>query len=484
MLNTIFGFLYAAVVIVLFIYALHLVTLLILYLIHKSEGAPPLPDIDMAVVPAVLVQIPLRNERYVVENILQAVTQLDWPSAKLQIQVLDDSDDDTYELVVSTATRLQACGYQISIIHRKYKEGFKAGALSVGMAYSDCEYIAIFDADFSPDPKFLQQTIPYLINDPELAMIQTRWSFENTTYSYVTNCQAMALDGHFVIDHIARNRSNLLINFNGTAGIWRRSAIEQSGGWQSETLAEDLDLSYRAQIAGWKFLYLPAVTSPSQLPRSANAFKQQQKRWAKGSAQTLRKLATPIIRSPNINVGQKIMAILHLSGYITQFLFVLLIVLSLPMTILYPAAPVYVQVLGPISVIPFIYYALSQIALHHNGLMRARYYPLLALLSIACSYDIALSMIDGLLNWGGDFIRTPKFTSDIDTSKNDVPYYKESGVKHIQKNVPFLIYIAVTLYLALSSSVTHYVLPGMMYIAAQILYQITVCLEQRKMREK
>jgi len=481
MLNTIIGLMYAAVIAVLVMYALHLVTLILLYLIHKSEGSPPLPDIGRTNVPAVLVQIPLRNERYVVENILQAVTNLEWPSDKLYIQVLDDSDDDTYELAISAVTKLQEHGYPITLLHRKHNIGYKAGALSVGMTYTDCDYIAIFDADFYPDPKFLQQTMPYLINDPNLAMVQTRWCFENTSFSYVTNCQAMALEGHFVIDHIARNRSKLLMNFNGTAGIWRRRAIEQSGGWQSETLAEDLDLSYRAQLAGWKFLYLPAVTSPSQLPRNVSAFKQQQRRWAKGAAQTLRKLAYPIIRSPHIRIGQKVMALLHLSGYITQLLFVLLIILSLPMTITYPTPPPYVQILGPISVIPLIYYALSQKALYHNGLKRIRYYPLLALLGIACSYDITSALFDGFLHWGGDFIRTPKFNSNNEKHKNGVPVYSELDETPTPKNIIFLLYTIFTIYIALTFGVAHYVIPSIMYITAQLLYHITVRFEATKM---
>ncbi len=483
MLKIIVGSLYAIVVGLLVIYALHLSLLIVLYLIHKSENVSPVPEMDNAHLPDVLVQIPLRNERFVVNNVLQSITQLNWPRAKLRIQILDDSDDDTFDAAISLVLQLQKSGYPVSMIHRKENSGYKAGALSVGMAYSHCPYMALFDADFMPNADFLQQTIPYLLSRPELAMVQTRWCFQNSDYSYVTKCEAMALEGHFVVDHIARNRSNLLMNFNGTAGVWRRSAIEQCGGWQSETLAEDLDLSYRAQLTGWKLLYLPEVTTPSQLPRASSDFREQQRRWAKGATQTLRKLWQPIIRSHNISTGQKLMAILHLSGYTTQFLFVNLIVLSLPMAVYYPSAPGYLSVLGPISVIPIIYYTLSQTALHKDGLLRTRFYPLLALLGIASAMEITLAQLDGLLHWGGDFHRTPKFSSQVDENNIDDRIYQKSHTTRLS-NIPLIIYIAIMLYYAFSSRITHYILPGMMYLTAQTLMLITSYLEHKKMREK
>ena len=483
MLKAIFGFTYSAVVLSLVVYAIHLIILIILYVWHKSDEPPPLPNLNQSIVPSVLVQIPLRNERYVVDTILQAVTTIEWPKEKLHIQILDDSDDDTYRNAVSKVVKLQKDGYEISLIHRLNNEGYKAGALSVGLAYTDCDFVAIFDADFIPDSRFLQQTLPYFYENPELAMVQTRWEYENSSDSYVTKCQAMALDAHFVIDHIARNRSKLMMNFNGTAGIWKRSAIEKAGGWQIDTLAEDLDLSYRAQLAGLKCLYLPNIASPSQLPKNVNAFMHQQIRWAKGAAQTLRKLILVIVRSPNLSIWQKMMALLHLSGYFTQFLFLLLVVLSLPMTLLFPVPPAFIHLLGPISFVPLIYYGLSQTALYHRGLLRLRYYPLLALLAMASSFNIILALHEGILQWGGEFKIKPKKGNYGRESIATYEFNETSKIK-TPKCTLFLIYTIGTLYIAFTLRTTYYVLPCVLFLIAQMLFYFTVQFDKKKIREK
>ena len=408
-MTTILGYLYTAVLCGLALYALHIATLIVLYLWHHREAPPPLPRIDEDKLPIVTVQIPLRNERYVVKHILQAVAAFDWPRDRLHIQILDDSDDDTTALAAIEVEHLQAQGCRAQLLHRQRPEGHKAGALAVGLHQARGDFIAIFDADFCPAPDFLRLTVPHLVADPTLGMVQARWGHLNADYSLVTRAEALALDAHFTVEHIARNRSELMMNFNGTAGVWRRRAIETSGGWQTDTLAEDLDLSYRAQLAGWKVLYLPNVVAPAELPPLVAAFKQQQYRWAKGAMQTLRKLAGPIVRSRQLNFFQKTMALLHLSGYVTQPLLLLLVLLTLPMAIYTPHLPTLVAALGTLTMLPPVLYLLGQMELHRDWFRRIFIYPVLMLLGFGITWNTTMAVIDGCLHWGGEFRRTPKF---------------------------------------------------------------------------
>jgi cellulose synthase/poly-beta-1,6-N-acetylglucosamine synthase-like glycosyltransferase len=291
------GYLYTAVLAGLSIYALHVLLLIALYLRHRNEPQPDTPALDTDNYPMVTVQIPLRNEQYVVQRVLQAVANFDWPQDRLEIQVLDDSDDQTTELAQEIVQTLRQQGLNIYVLHRQQAQGHKAGALAAGLRRARGEFIAIFDADFCPESDFLKRTIPHFEHDANIGMIQARWGHLNAEYSAITRAQALLMDAHFTVEHIARNRSGLLMNFNGTAGVWRREAIVDAGGWQSNTVAEDLDLSYRAQLRGWKARYLPDVVAPAELPPLVAAFKQQQYRWAKGATQVLRKLAGPILRS-------------------------------------------------------------------------------------------------------------------------------------------------------------------------------------------
>lgn len=403
------GYLYTAVLCGLAVYAIHIAILIALYLWHRRDEPPHLPHISDNDLPIVTVQIPLRNERYVVKRILQAVAAFDWPRDRLHIQILDDSDDDTTALAAIEVEHLQAQGCHAQLLHRQRPEGHKAGALAVGLHQARGDFIAIFDADFCPAPDFLRLTVPHLVTDPTLGMVQARWGHLNADYSLVTRAEALALDAHFTVEHIARNRSGLLMNFNGTAGVWRRRAIETSGGWQTDTIAEDLDLSYRAQLAGWKVLYLPDVVAPAELPPLVAAFKQQQYRWAKGATQTLRKLAVPIMRSPNLAFHQKAMALLHLSGYVTQPLLLLLVLLTLPMAIYAPNLPTLVVALGTLTMLPPVLYILGQMELHRNWFRRILVYPVLMFLGIGITWNSTLAIIDGFLYWGGEFQRTPKF---------------------------------------------------------------------------
>jgi cellulose synthase/poly-beta-1,6-N-acetylglucosamine synthase-like glycosyltransferase len=481
MLRTISGFMYTVVVLCLYVYAVHLIILLILFLLHKSDSEPSLPDFPRTAVPGVLVQIPLRNERFVVTDILRHVAQLDWPDGKLHIQVLDDSSDDTYDKAIAEVVKLQKSGFSISLIHRKAMDGYKAGALATGLTYHNCDYVAIFDADFTPNSHFLKRTIPYLINDPELAMVQTRWSYVNASSSRITRCQAIILDAHFVIDHIARNRSNLMMNFNGTAGVWRRKAIDRAGGWDKDMLAEDLDLSYRAQLKGLKCLYLPKVVSLSQLPGSIPAFIQQQNRWAKGAAQTFRKLWRRIIVS-HFSLGKKMMALLHLGGYVTQLLYVLLILLSIPMTILHPSSPAYVQYSGVLFIVPLLYYAVGQTEPDLHGLKNLVYYPLLALLAVGCSISVSSSFMDGLLHRGGEFIRTPKFANNSNKQSRH-PIYVENTGRYAWLTSIFVIYILLSLFTAYIHGNTRYVFPGLLFLLARLYYLLEYPIDKIRTRK-
>ncbi len=403
------GSFYTVILIGLAFYAIHIITLIALYLRHRRDPAPVAPHTPDAELPVVTVQIPLRNERYVARRILAAVAAFDWPRDRLEIQVLDDSDDDTTALAQTEIERLHAEGYHIQLLHRPHPKGHKAGALAAGMQQARGEFIAIFDADFSPAPDFLRQTVPHLVHNPTLGFVQARWGHLNAEYSLITRAQALALDAHFTVEHIARNRSGLLMNFNGTGGVWRRRAIEEAGGWQHDTIAEDLDLSYRAQLAGWKVLYLPDVVAPAELPPLVAAFRQQQYRWAKGATQVLRKLSGAIARSPRLRLTQKVMALLHLSGYFTQPLILALILLVAPMAVYSPRLPTLAMVLGTLTMLPPLLYLMGQMALYRDWPRRIVYYPILMLLGVGISWNTTLGVLDGLLHWGGEFKRTPKF---------------------------------------------------------------------------
>jgi cellulose synthase/poly-beta-1,6-N-acetylglucosamine synthase-like glycosyltransferase len=333
------------------VYGLNGLVLAGLYLYHRHDRMRQ-PTCQPSRYPLVTVQLPIYNERHVIERLIDAVAGIDWPRDRLQIQILDDSADETTTLALARVEHLKRRGLDIALIRRLDRSGYKAGALAVGLTYARGEFIAVFDADFIPPPGFLRQTIPAFLDRPQLGMVQTRWAHLNADYSLLTRAQSLALDGHFVVEQTARNRSGLLMNFNGTAGVWRRTCIEASGGWSDDTLSEDLDLSYRAQLAGWDCLYLPDVSAAELTPQLA-AFKRQQFRWAKGSIQCLRKLWPSLVEkghqpsnstgtrnaphvrehggplSPRrLTAGQKTAALVHLSSYLAHPLMLVLLVLS------------------------------------------------------------------------------------------------------------------------------------------------------------
>ncbi len=401
---------YFSALAVLSVYGLHRYYLVYLYLKHRRR-APRAPR-DFAEPPLVTVQLPLFNEMYVAERLMRSVCALDYPRERLEIQVLDDSTDETSGIVSELVEQLRAAGHDIHHVSRPLRRGFKAGALAEGLAAARGEFVAIFDADFVPAPDFLRRSLPYF-TDPGVGMVQARWGHLNRDYSLLTRIQSIFLDGHFVIEHTARNRSGRFFNFNGTAGMWRRSCIEDAGGWQHDTLTEDLDLSYRAQLRGWRFVFLPEVESPAELPVDMDAFKSQQHRWAKGSIQTGRKLLPAIWRS-RLPLKVKLEASFHLTSNGAYPLMVLLALLMLPSLrirrgftwdhFLWVDLLLFASATASISA----FYLCSQREARRSWLRALRYLPLLMSLGIGLSINNTRAVLEALLKRPGDFTRTPK----------------------------------------------------------------------------
>ena len=399
--------LYTLTVIWLSVYALQSLLLTILYLRHRREAAPSIP-VKEGDWPRVAVQLPVYNERHVVERLIDAAAALDYPADRLEIQVLDDSVDDTTAIAEARAAQHRVAGVNVRVLHRPERGGFKAGALAWGLGHTDAEFIAVFDADFRPRPDFLRRTIPPMLARPDVGMAQTRWSHLNEDYNSLTHVQSLALDGHFVVEQTARSRSGLLINFNGSGGVWRRACIQDAGGWQADTMTEDMDLSYRAQLAGWHSLYLPDVDAPAELPAQMEAFKRQQARWAQGSVQCLRKLTWPILSS-DLSPRQKLMAVLHISGYLTQPLMVMLLLTSLPLVLLPQSSQPWGMLLGLAGLGPPILFAVAQVSLHRDWGRRLLYFPMLVAVGAGITCSTSRAVWEGLTRWGGTFRRTPKF---------------------------------------------------------------------------
>jgi cellulose synthase/poly-beta-1,6-N-acetylglucosamine synthase-like glycosyltransferase len=399
------GLAYLIATALLAVYGLNSLVLAWLYLCHRREDAPrPL----LVETPDVTVQLPIYNELYVVERLIDAVARLDYPRNRLQIQVLDDSTDETTAVARARVDFYRARGIDIELIHRAERTGFKAGALQHGLAMARGEFITIFDADFVPKPDFLAETVPYFLQRPRLGMIQTRWGHINADYSPLTRAQAIALDGHFVVEQTARNRSGLFMSFNGTAGIWRRECIEASGGWQGDTISEDLDLSYRAQLSGWDFLFLPDVLSPAEIPPQINAFKRQQFRWAKGSIQCALKLWRPVLKAP-VSVFKRLQAMIHLTSYLVHPLMLFLCLSYLPLMLWKGGGRLPLAYLSLASLGPPLLYMLSQQSLYPDWLKRFTYFPVLVFLGTGIALNNTRAVWEALTRRENDFRRTPKF---------------------------------------------------------------------------
>jgi cellulose synthase/poly-beta-1,6-N-acetylglucosamine synthase-like glycosyltransferase len=403
---------YFLVLAVLAVYGLHRYWLVYNYYKYRRNVPPAPPALENW--PKVTIQLPIYNERYVIERLVDAVSNFDYPRELLDVQVLDDSTDETREVARACVERYAALGLPISYIHRANREGFKAGALENGLKTARGEFIAIFDADFLPDPDFLRRTIPYF-QDPRLGMVQTRWTYLNRDYSLLTEVETILLDGHFVIEHGARCRRGTFFNFNGTAGVWRRKAIEEAGGWEHDTLTEDTDLSYRAQLRGWQFLYLPEIECASELPVEMNAFKAQQARWAKGLMQTAKKILPRILRS-NAPWHVKAEAFFHLTANVSYPLMILLSTMLLPAMIvrfyqgwfqmLVIDLPLFLASTCSIS----SFYLVAQRELRPKTWWRTfLFLPFVMATGIGISVRNAKAVLEAVIGHKSEFARTPKF---------------------------------------------------------------------------
>lgn len=370
----------------------------------------PAPFASSEDFPFVTVQLPLYNERFVAGRLLDAAAALDWPAGRLEIQVLDDSSDDTAAIVDERVRRWREKGVDIAVVRRSNRAGYKAGALARGLTAARGEFVAVFDADFIPPPDFLRSTMPWF-RDEQVGMVQARWSFCNAEHSWFTGVQSLLLGPHFAFEHRVRYQKGLFFNFNGTAGVWRRSAIESAGGWQSDTVTEDLDLSYRAQLAGWRFVYRDECRVPSELPVTMGALRSQQQRWAKGSIQTARKILPRLLKE-RLPLAVKLEAVAHLLANI-YWLLGLVVMLTL-----YPAVtwrvgiglhqvlrvdlPLFLATSGAILSYFLLYAARS-------GSFQLRQILLLPALTVGLAPSISLSVLKGMFRSGGEFERTPKF---------------------------------------------------------------------------
>jgi cellulose synthase/poly-beta-1,6-N-acetylglucosamine synthase-like glycosyltransferase len=365
--------------------------------------------------PRVTTQLPVFNEADVAVRVIESVAAMDYPTDKHEIQVLDDSDDHTCGLVDRTVERLAKQGVNIRVVRRPTREGYKAGALVHGLNTACGEYVAIFDADFTPTKEFLRRAIPLLENAPQLACLQGRWDHLNRKESLLTEAQALGIDGHFAIEQGARAWNDLMMNFNGTAGVWRRAAIDDAkvGGWNGDTLTEDLDLSYRAQLAGWRLDYCLDLPAPAELPGTIGALKSQQRRWATGSIQVAKKLLPRIWRS-KVSLGEKLEATLHLTHYTVSVYMLILAIVARPMLLVYADGRVFGQWFWPAWIIillaavaPSLTYAYARYSLggRWSGLKTI---PCMIILGCGLCVNNALAVFRGLYLVGGEFVRTPK----------------------------------------------------------------------------
>lgn len=371
-------------------------------------------DGSAAELPLVTTQIPLYNEINVAERVIRAVAAINYPQDRHEIQVLDDSDDGTVSLVDRVAAELRGHGHWIEVVRRPDREGYKAGALATGMAQCRGEYIAIFDSDFVPPAEFLRRSLPHLWADPGVGLVQARWDHLNREQNWLTRAQSIGIDGHFVVEQTARNRNGLFMNFCGTAGVWRRTAIEEAGGWLHDTVTEDLDLSYRAQLAGWRFHYLPSLRVPAELPATYGAFKSQQSRWAKGTLQTARKMLPRVWRTP-MPLMCKLQATVHLTHYTLHLQMAVLAVLVLPLMLSFRSgiglyeSILFLSFLIPAALGPSIGYGVCQYYGHPSDWRRRLLYlPFLLVVGFGICLSNGKAVLEGLFGNDCTFVRTPK----------------------------------------------------------------------------
>jgi cellulose synthase/poly-beta-1,6-N-acetylglucosamine synthase-like glycosyltransferase len=389
----------------------------------------------------VTIQLPLYNEMYVIERLIDSVCEIDYPKDKMEIQVLDDSTDETTSIVAKAVEAKQKLGIDIVHIRRGSREGFKAGALKEGMKIAKGEFIAIFDADFIPQKEFLKKTLSYFTDD-KVGMVQSRWEHLNGDYSIITKAQALALDGHFVIEQTVRNKSGFFINFNGTGGVWRKKCIEDAGNWHADTLTEDLDLSYRAQLIGWRFVFLKDFTSPAELPSEINALKAQQFRWTKGAVETAKKIL-PLVWKSKVPLRVKLQSTFHLTNNLVFPFILLAAILNVPLIFIKNsgAHEIYFAIMSLFVlafVSSFLFYMYSQKDIRTDWRKRIVLFPLFMAGSMGLAVNNSRAVFEGLMNRKSEFVRTPKFKQE---SEKDT----FAGNKYLNKKLGLSVFVEAVL---------------------------------------
>lgn len=471
--------LYLGILGILALYGFHRSMLVFLFIKHRNKT--PSPKGRFAELPFVTIQLPMFNERYVANRLIQAVSEMDYPRDRFEIQVLDDSTDDTTQIVGEKIEALRESGVDISLVHRNNRTGYKAGALENGLKTAKGEFVAVFDADFTPGKNVVMDTIHYF-TDEQVGMVQMRWGHINRRYSILTRIQSLMLDGHFVIEHDARFRSGRFFNFNGTAGIWRRAAISDAGGWEHDTLTEDMDLSYRAQLKGWNFVYLTHVETPAEVPVEMASFKSQQHRWAKGSIQVAKKML-PVILKSNAPFKVKLEAFFHLTNNLAYVLMIFLALLLLPnlmlrtehgwKEVLLIDLPLFMGTTFSIGT----FYVVAHKHLY-GGLWKAiAKVPLLMSLGIGLSINNAKAVLEGLFGHETEFVRTAKHGAESESLLlTNMKYRARRGLVPLIE-LGFAAYFVATIYVAIAGK--HYIslpfialfLIGYLYVGVLSVYQ-------------
>jgi len=446
---------YFFVLIVLAIYGWHRYYLVYLYM--RNRDKEPRADAPSNPLPVVTIQLPLYNEMYVADRLIESVCAIAYPRALLEIQVLDDSTDETQSIAELAVRRYAAQGIDIKYYHRANRTGFKAGALEAGLKLARGEFIAIFDADFIPARDFLDRLMPHF-TDPQVGMVQARWGHINQDYTLLTKIQSILLDGHFVLEHGGRNRSGRFFNFNGTAGIWRRAAIDDAGGWQHDTLTEDLDLSYRAQLRGWRFVFRSDVIAPAEVPVEMNAFKSQQHRWAKGSIQTCCKLLPRLLRA-NLPIGVKAEAFFHLTANFNYPLMCVLSLLMFPAMVIrynmgwYEMLLIDVPLFFAATFSVCNFYMVCQREIHRDWRARIKYLPFLMSIGIGLSINNTRAVFEALLNRQSEFMRTPKYRIEGETDEWVSKKYRQSVAVQPLIELALGLYFTFTVFYALTNQI-------------------------------
>ncbi len=424
---------YFAILVILSVYGLHRFETMRRYIRHR-KNLPTKPPGTFDPLPRVTIQLPLYNERFVVDRLLEQISKIEYPRELLQIQVLDDSTDETHPYTERLCYEYRAAGFPIEYHHRENRHGYKAGALQEGLETATGELIAIFDADFVPAADFLHRTVHYFV-DPGVGVVQTRWSYLNKNFNLLTQVEAMLLDGHFVLEHGARCGSGLFFNFNGTAGVLRRKMIDDAGGWQHETLTEDSDLSYRAQLKGWRFVYVPALDCPSELPVDTYGFQVQQARWAKGLTQVAKKLLPRVFRA-DLPLRIKIEAFMHLTPNISYPLMLIVSMLMLPVMIVRFYMGWFQMLLIDLPLIVASFWSISAFYLYAQRELYPKvwwkaiaFLPMLMGAGVALTLSNSKAVLEALLGIQTSFARTAKYAlGDGETTIRPEAYRRRSGL--------------------------------------------------------